>query len=101
MAIALKEGRTVHGQEIVIRRPDGSKRHVMPSPQPVFDEAGKLAGAVNMLSDITDRRVVEDRMAHLAAIVDSSDDAIISKTLDGVDYQLERGRREDLRVQRS
>lgn len=83
MAIALKEGRTVHGQEIVIRRPDGSKRHVMPSPQPVFDEAGKLAGAVNMLSDITDRMVVEDRMAHLAAIVDSSDDAIISKTLDG------------------
>ncbi|AXY75609.1 PAS domain S-box protein [Paraflavitalea soli] len=84
MAIALKEGRAVHGQEIVIRRPDGSKRRVMPSPQLVFDAAGKLVGAVNMLSDITERRIVEEKMAHLAAIVDSSDDAIISKTLDGV-----------------
>lgn len=84
MAIALKEGRAVNGQEILIRRPDGSIRHIMPSPQPVFDEAGKLAGAVSMLSDITDRRMVEERMAHLAAIVDSSDDAIISKTLEGV-----------------
>lgn len=84
MAITLREGRVVPEQEIIIRRPDGSRRNVIPSPQPVFDTSGKLAGAVNMLSDITDRRSVEDKMAHLAAIVDSSDDAIISKTLDGV-----------------
>jgi PAS domain S-box-containing protein len=84
MAITLREGRAVQGQEIVVRRPDGSIRRVMPSPQPVFDTAGRLQGAVNMLTDITERKLVEEKMAHLAAIVDSSDDAIISKTLDGV-----------------
>jgi PAS domain S-box-containing protein len=84
MATALKEARAVNGQEILIRRQDGSVRHVMPSPQPVFDEAGNLAGAVNMLTDITDRRIAEEKMARLAAIVESSDDAIISKTLDGI-----------------
>lgn len=84
MAIALREGRAVLGQEIIIRRPDGSMRYVQPFPQPVFDKTGKLAGAVNVLTDITDRKVAEDRVAHLAAIVSSSDDAIISKTLDGI-----------------
>lgn len=39
---------------------------------------------VNMLKGIADHRLVEERMAHLAAIVDSSDDAIISKTLEGI-----------------
>lgn len=83
MVIALKEGRIMSGIEIIIRRPDGSSRYVQPSPQLVFDNAGKVVGAVNLLTDITDRKLVEERIGHLAAIVSSSDDAIISKTLDG------------------
>lgn len=84
MAIALKEGRGVRGQEIIVRRHDGGRRCVQPSPQPLFDDAGQLIGAINTIRDVTGNKFVEERMAHLAAIVDSSDDAIISKTLDGV-----------------
>jgi len=54
MAVALKEGRPIHGEEIVIERPDGTRRHVLANPQPVLNESGAIVGAVNMLIDITE-----------------------------------------------
>ena len=45
---------------------------------------GRIIGGINMLLDITERKQAEEAMAHLAAIVASSDDAIISKNLDGI-----------------
>ncbi|OQP66771.1 PAS domain S-box protein [Niastella populi] len=83
MAIALKEGREIDNVEIVIERPDGQIRHIMPYPRPFVNAAGKIIGAVNMLVDITERKNIEERNGHFAAIIQSSDDAIISKTLDG------------------
>jgi PAS domain S-box-containing protein len=56
MAIALLEGRAVMGTEIIVERPDGVRRHVVPHPRPIFDEAGKVRGAINMLVDITDQK---------------------------------------------
>src|SRR5256885_15549110 len=43
-----------------------------------------MAGAVNMLVDISSQKSAEMASRHLAAIVESSEDAIISKNLDGV-----------------
>jgi PAS domain S-box-containing protein len=59
MAVCLKERRAVVGYEIVVIRPDGNKRTVMPYPQPLFDDAGNLTGAINMLVDITAIRETE------------------------------------------
>ncbi len=84
MARTLKEGWPVRGEEIIIERPDGSRRHILPYPEPIFDALGRITGAVNMLIDITERKQAEEAARRLAAIVQFSDDAIISKNLDGV-----------------
>jgi len=83
MAIAIKEQRAVRGVDAIAERPDGTRVPFMPYPTPLFDDAGTLIGAVNMLLDITDRRRAEEMKNRLASIVQFSDDAIISKSLDG------------------
>ena len=84
MAIALKEGKVLNDIEIIVERPDGQKRNIMNYPRPFFNTAGKVIGAINMLVDITDSKNIEERKEHFSAIIQSSDDAIISKTLDGI-----------------
>jgi PAS domain S-box-containing protein len=84
MAVALKENRPVRGVEIVVERPDGRRKTVLPYPTPLRDADGNLLGAVNALIDVTERKKIEDAARRLAAIVDSSDDAIVSKDLNGI-----------------
>jgi PAS domain S-box-containing protein len=83
MAVTLKEGRPVRGVEAIAERPDGTRVRFLPFPTPLRDASGKLTGAINLLLDISDREQAEMESARLAAIVASSDDAIVSKTLDG------------------
>jgi len=47
------------------------------------DIAGRLTGTLEINRDITDRKGVEETLARLAAIVESSNDAILSESLDG------------------
>jgi PAS domain S-box-containing protein len=83
MVVALRDRRPVRGLELIIERPDGSRSHVLPHIEPLFNEKNELIGAVNMLVDITDRKRAESARSLLAAIVESTDDAVISETLDG------------------
>ncbi len=83
MALTLKEGRAVRGTEAIAERPDGTRVNFLPYPTPLRDASGRLIGAINLLMDITERYHADIELARLAAIVTSSDDAIISKTLDG------------------
>ena len=59
MAVAILERRPVRGISAVAERPDGSRVTFMPYPTPIFDTAGNLLGAVNMLIDVTDSRQAE------------------------------------------
>lgn len=83
MAMTLKTGEPVRGVEAIAERPDGTRLRFLPYPTPLRDASGTLIGAVNLLMDITELHEAEADSQRLASIVTSSDDAIISKTLDG------------------
>jgi PAS domain S-box-containing protein len=70
MAIALKEGRSVRGYEGIAERPDGTRISFVPYPTVVTDSTGKVIGAINVLVDVTDRRMAEDRLRAAIAVKD-------------------------------
>lgn len=59
MARAIKEGKNIFGEEIIIERPDGTRRHVLSHPSLNFNSAGEIIGGTDMLIDITDRKRAE------------------------------------------
>jgi hypothetical protein len=54
MATTLKTGQ-ITKMDVIIERPDGSKRYILPSPQPIFDGEKNIIGSINTLVDITEQ----------------------------------------------
>jgi PAS domain S-box-containing protein len=82
---ALREGVVVGlaNHTVLIAR-DGSERPIDDSAAPMMDESGAPVGVVLVFRDVTEHRRDEEAQARLAAIVESSQDAIVSKTLDSI-----------------
>jgi len=62
----------------------GQVRAIEDSAAPIRDPAGKMTGVVIVFHDVTERRRADETRLRLAAVVESSDDAILTKTLDGI-----------------
>jgi PAS domain S-box-containing protein len=65
MAMALKNGDTINGAEILVEREDGVRRNILAHPRPLRDASGAIVGAVNMLVDITARKGAELELAEI------------------------------------
>jgi PAS domain S-box-containing protein len=83
--------KTVWEDTFPLRGSDGQYRWFLSRAVPIADETGNILHWFGTNVDITEMREAERSLAHLAAIVESSHDAIISKTLDGVIRTWNRG----------
>lgn len=81
----LATGRTVDlANHTVLVAPDGRETPIDDSAAPILTEHGHVAGVVLVFRDVTEKRRAVELKERLAAIVESSDDIIASKDLDGI-----------------
>jgi PAS domain S-box-containing protein len=74
----------VRDYPLEIRHRDGGSTPVLYNATLYRDEAGRVAGVFAAARDITEQKRAEETIQQLAAIVESSEDAIIGKTVDGI-----------------
>jgi PAS domain S-box-containing protein len=79
----LTEQETVHELEARLRHKDCTIRHVLISANALW-ERGEFVHIRCVTRDVSDEVIAHETRVRLAAIIDSSDDAIIGKTLDGI-----------------
>ena len=63
---------------------DGSERPIEDSAAPIIDSAGRIYGMVLVFTDATFQRRTQNALQQIAAIVEHSDDAVISKNRQGI-----------------
>jgi PAS domain S-box-containing protein len=80
----IKAGERLHQYETRRIKKNGELIDVSLTISPVRDNTGRIIGSSKIAHDMSERRRSEQAAFRLAAIVESSDDAIVSKTLDGI-----------------
>lgn len=89
---ALHEQRIVRlSNDTVLIAKDGTERAIDQSAAPIKDDRGNVNGVVLIFRDVTEARRAAQAHLRLSAIVESSDDAIISKSLDGIIVSWNKG----------
>lgn len=91
MAIALKAQKAIYGDAVIMQQPNGKFRHVLPCPTPLFDDKGKLTGAVNVLIDITEAKekdlLIKETEEKYRNLIGQASDAVIVYSFDGTIYE--------------
>lgn len=87
----LRAGERIDHFETVRMRKSGERFPISVTISPIRDQNGKVIAASKIARDISERKRLDESRHRLAAIVDSADDAIISKDLNGVILTWNRG----------
>lgn len=80
----IANGKKVDHFETIRRTKYGTDVHLSVTVSPVVDARGKIIGASKVARDISAIKQAAEKKGMLAAIADTSDDSIVSKTLDGI-----------------
>ena len=80
----LRTGATAGTVETVAMTRSGATLSISLALSPVLTPKGQLIGISRIIRDIAQQKTLEREALHLAAIVASSDDAIVSKDLNGI-----------------
>jgi PAS domain S-box-containing protein len=98
MAEAVRTGKAFRDLEVIAERPDGSRSYCVVNIDPMLDEQGRPAGAINVFVDITERKQAEQELresdARVHAVLETAVDAIITiderGTIESVNPAVER-----------
>jgi len=80
----LRAGERIEHFETTRMRKNGERFPISVTISPIRDASGNIVAASKIAHDISERRRTEESISRLAAIVDSADDAIVGKTLNGI-----------------
>ena len=80
----LRAGERIEHYETVRMKKNGERFPISVTISPIRDESGKVIAASKIARDISERKRSDESRFRLAAIVESADDAIISKDLNGM-----------------
>jgi PAS domain S-box-containing protein len=86
----IRAGRVWRG-ELINRRKDGTLYTEEMSITPVLNTSGRTSNYIAIKQDVTERRAAEAARQFLAAIVASTEDAVVGSTLDGKILAWNRG----------
>jgi two-component system, NarL family, sensor histidine kinase UhpB len=94
MAKTYKEKKPVYGAHLRVQRPDGSERLVASFPSPLFNNEGKMTGAVNMLIDITEKNeketIIRKTEEKYRSLIEQASDPILIYSLDGTIHEFNK-----------
>ena len=77
MAVSLQIGEPINHMEAIVLRPDGEMRYVTPNTAILKNKDGEITGAVNVMTDITEKKKAEDEIKKLSLIAQKTDNAVI------------------------
>ena len=80
----VRAGEAVAHFETIRQRKDGTLIPISLTVSPIYDDAGNVIGASKIARDITERTQASLTTRRLAAVVESSDDAIVTKDVNGI-----------------
>jgi PAS domain S-box-containing protein len=78
----IRAGRVWRG-ELINRRKDGTIYTEEMSVTPVLTAGGRVSNYIAIKQDVTERKAAESARQFLAAIIESTEDAVVGSTLDG------------------
>ncbi len=87
----IRAGERIEHFETIRRHKSGSLIDLSVTISPIRDASGQIVGASKVARDISHSKRADRASAYLAALVDSSDDAIVSKDLNSIITSWNRG----------